>query len=82
MQVRAKYVAEFTIKNGKIRSSRIIGEEHATLEQKKAIAVAKPLLNAFVKSRLTDEVQFENCIVAVRVNYIETARGLEIVFKA
>ena len=81
MQVRAKYVTEFTIKNGKIRGSRVIGGENATLAQQAAIKAVKPLLSAFVRSRLTDEAQFQDCVVNVRVGYVETAHGLEITFK-
>lgn len=81
MQVRAKYVTEFTIKNGRISRSRVIGEEHATVNQKKAIVAAKPLLRAFVQSRLTDEAQFEDCVVNVRVGYVETSHGLELTFR-
>lgn len=81
MQVRAKYVTEFTIKGGQIRSSRVIGEEYATDDQQLAIKAAKPLLRAFVRSRLTDEIQHKDCSVSVRVSYIETVRGLDLTFK-
>ena len=81
MQVRAKYVTEFTIKNGKIRSSRVINGENATAAQQEAIKTAKPLLAAFVRSRLTNEIQHRDCTVNVRVGYVETAHGLELTFK-
>lgn len=82
MKVNAKYVTEFTIKNGLIKSSRVIREEFATDNQKKAIQAAKPLLRQFVKSRLTDEIQFQDCTVNVRVSFVETSHGLELTFKA
>lgn len=79
MQVRAKYVTEFTIKNGRIRGSRVIGGENASEKQLVAIQYVKPLLTAFVRSRLTGDTQG---IINVRVNYVETTHGLEIAFKA
>ena len=82
MQVRAKYVTEFTIKNGKIKTSRVIGEEHANANQKKAILASKPMLRAFVASRITNETQFQDCTVNVRVSYVETSHGLELSFRA
>jgi hypothetical protein len=81
MQVRAKYVTEFTVKNGQIRSSRVIGAEHATEKQVAAIEAAKPLLYKFVRSRLTKEEQHKDCLVNVRVGYIESPHGLELTFK-
>jgi hypothetical protein len=81
MRVRAKYVTEFTIKNGKVRSSRVINGEVATTEQQAAIKATKPLLAAFVRSRLTDNIEHRDCTVNVRVGYIETAHGLELTFK-
>jgi hypothetical protein len=81
MRVSAKYVTEFTIKNGKIRSSRVINGENANVAQLAAIKAAKPLLAAFVRSRLTSEIQHQDCMVNVRVGYIETPHGLELTFK-
>ena len=81
MRVNAKYVTEFTIKNGKIRSSRVINGENANTAQQAAIEAAKPLLAAFVRSRLTSEIQHRNCMVNVRVGYVETLHGLELTFK-
>lgn len=74
-------MTEFTIKNGRIRGSRVINGEHANENQQAAIKAAKPLLAAFVRSRLTDEIQHQDCLVNVRVGYIETAHGLELTFK-
>lgn len=82
MRVSAKYVTEFTIKNGKIRGSRVINGENASEAQQAAIKAAKPLLGAFVRSRLSDEPQHQDCVINVRVGYVETARGLELTFKA
>lgn len=82
MRVRAKYVTEFTVKNGRIRSSRVIGGENASDTQLTAIQAAKPLLAAFVRSRLTDEIPHRDCVINVRVNYVETPHGLELTFKA
>lgn len=81
MRINAKYVTEFTIKNGKIRSSRVINGEKATTTQQAAIKAAKPLLAAFVRSRLTNEIQHQDCMVNVRVGYIETPHGFELTFK-
>lgn len=81
MKVRAKYVTEFTIKKGRIRGSRVINGDFATENQQAAINAAKPLLAAFVRSRLTNEIQHQDCIINVRVGYIETTHGLELTFK-
>lgn len=81
MQVRAKYVTEFTVRKGKIISSRVFGEEVATDDQRAAILAIKPMLRKFVMSRLRDEIQFENCTVNVKVSYVESTRGLEINFR-
>lgn len=81
MQVRAKYVTEFTVRKGKLASSRVIGEEVASNEQKAAILAIKPMLQKFVKSRLRDNIQIDDCTVNVKVTYIETTRGLEINFR-
>jgi len=81
MLVCAKYVTEFTIQAGKIKSSRVIGEEYATKDQKAAILAARPLVRKFVLSRLQDEIQIQDCTVNVKVSYVERAKGLEISFK-
>jgi len=81
MRVNTKYVTEFTIKNGKIRSSRVINGENANLAQQAAINTAKSLLAAFVRSRLTNEVHHQDCLINIRVGYVETPRGLELTFK-
>jgi len=78
MRVNTKYVTEFTIKNGKIRSSRVINGENANLAQQAAINTAKSLLAAFVRSRLTND---QDCVINIRVRYVETPRGLELTFK-
>jgi len=78
MRVNIKYVTEFTIKNGKIRSSRVINGENANLAQQAAINTAKPLLAAVVRSRLTND---QDCLINVRVGYVETSRGLELTFR-
>jgi len=78
MRVNIKYVTEFTIKNGKIRSSRVINGENANLAQQAAINTAKPLLAAVVRSRLTNN---QDCLINVRVGYVETSRGLELTFR-
>jgi len=79
--VRAKYVTEFTIKKGKISSSRVIGEEYATPAQTAAIASAKPLLRKFVSSRLGNDIRHQDCTVSVKVGYVETNHGLQLTFK-
>jgi len=81
MRVNAKYVTEFTIKNGQIKGSRVLREEYATESQKAAIQSAKLLLRKFVKSRLTKEPQFADCTVNVRTSFVETTHGLELTFK-
>ena len=81
MQVRAKYVTEFTARKGKIVSSRVFGDEVATDDQRSAITATKPMLRKFVQSRLRDELQFENCTINVRTSYVESSRGLEITFR-
>ena len=81
MQVRATYVTEFTVRKGKIISSRVIGQEFATADQQDAIAAIRPLLRAFVKSRLRDEIQFENCTINVRVRHSESPRNMEVIFR-
>lgn len=76
--VSVKYTTEFTIKNGKIKTSRVIGEENATDAQKTAILAAKPLLRKFLRSRLANP---EDGLVNVYTAYTETRRGLQLNFK-
>ena len=81
MLVRAKYVTEFTVRKGRVTSSRVIGEENATTDQAAAIKAAKPLVAKFVRSRLRDDIMLDECTVNVKISYVETARGLEISFR-
>ena len=79
--IKVKYTVHFTIKNGKIKTSKVLGEEYATIAQKSVILAVKPLLRQFIKSRLNDEIQFKNCSIHVKVSHIETRHGSELVFK-
>lgn len=74
-------MTEFTIKKGKIKASRVLNAELATIEQAAAIVAARPLLRRFVKEILPDLPQVDECTINVRVGYIETARGLELTFR-
>jgi len=78
MRVNTRYVTEFTIKSGKIRSSQVINSENANLAEQAAINSAKSLVAAFVRSRLTND---QDCVINIRVRYVETARGLELTFR-
>lgn len=78
MKAHVRYTTNFKIKDGKIKSSSVIGEESATETQKTVIATLKPLVRQFVQSRLTSHVS--DC--QVTVHYAESMKGLEITFKA
>ena len=76
--IKVKYSVQFTCQNGKIKTSRVIGEENATEAQNSAIATIKLLLHKFVRSKLNESY---NGVLDVRVVYVETVRGLQLTFK-
>jgi len=78
---KARFTSEVSIKNGKIRRSTPIGLEHATHEQRVAIDRIKPMMNAWLRSRIESRTLHPDSDVLVSSKYIETSSGLTIEFK-
>ncbi|MCV0439713.1 MAG: hypothetical protein K5880_13890 [Hydrogenophaga sp.] len=75
---KARYTSEVLIQNGRIRRSTPVGLENATDEQRSAIDSIKPLMNAWLRSKLSEH---ENAQVLVKAKYVETSNGLTVEFK-
>jgi len=75
---KARYTSEVLIQNGKIRRSTPVGLENATAAQREAIVQVKPLMNAWLRSKLSEN---ENSLISVRSKYVETSNGLTVEFK-
>lgn len=75
---RVKYSAEVLVQNGRIRRSRVLGVENARDDQRVAIERIKPLLNAWIRDRIS---LLDNSTILVKCKYAETSNGLNIEFK-
>ncbi len=78
---KARYSTEVLIQNGKIRRSIPIGLENASDEQRFAIDLVKPIMNAWLRSKASGSTQLLNAEILVKAKYIETASGLTVEFK-
>jgi len=78
---KARYSSEVFIQNGKIRRSAPIGLENASEQQRSAIDLIKPVMNAWLRSKIESNPEMVNSEVLVRGKYSETSNGLNIEFK-
>lgn len=78
---KARYSNEVTIKNGRIRRSVPIGLESATEEQRVAIDLVKPVMNAWLRSKIESGQLYPDSDVQINAKYIETSNGLTVEFK-
>lgn len=77
---KARFTSEVVIKNGRIRSTPI-GLEVATPLQLQAIKAIKPILHAWLKTRVLENPDLSNSDLLVRGKYAETVNGLTVEFK-
>jgi hypothetical protein len=75
---KARYSTEVLIQNGRIRRSTPVGLETASDEQRTAIELMKPVMNTWLRSKISDQQSAE---VLVKAKYLETANGLTVEFK-
>ncbi len=75
---KARYSTEVLIQNGRIRRSTPVGLETASDEQRAAIELIKPVMNTWLRSKISDQQSAE---VLVKAKYLETANGLTVEFK-
>ena len=78
---KARFSSEVVIKNGRIVRSTPIGFDAASDEQMRAIETIKPVLHAWLKTRITGNSELANSEVLVRGKYVETSSGLTVEFK-
>lgn len=78
---KARFSSEVFVKNGRIVRSNPIGLESASAMQVQAIGTIKPLLHAWLKSRITGNPELQNSEILVRGKYSETSNGLTVEFK-
>lgn len=76
--IKARYSSEVLIQNGRIRRSTPVGLKNASDEQRVAMDLIKPVMNAWLRSKISDK---ENVEILVRTKYLETASGLTVEFK-
>lgn len=79
--IKARYSSEVFIQNGRIRRSIPIGLENASDEQKRAIDLMKPVMNAWLRSKIEGNALLQNSQILVKAKYVELAHGLTIEFK-
>ncbi len=78
---KARFSSEVTVKNGRIIRSNPIGLETASVEQRRAIETIKPILNAWLKTKIPGNPELCNSEILVRGKYLETSNGLTVEFK-
>ena len=78
---KARFTSEVLIQNGRIRRSAPIGLEYATPEQRDAVKTVKPVLHAWLKTRIERNPELGNSQILVRGKYVETSNGLTVEFK-
>jgi len=76
--LKTKYSSTVLIQNGKIRRSVANGIEFANDQQRRHIDLVKPLMNAWLRPKITGD---ESAEVLVRVKCLETTDGLTVEFK-
>lgn len=81
IMTKARYNTEVLIQNGRIRRSTPIGLENALDEQRSAIDLVKPVMNAWLRSKISGSTELLNAEILVKAKYVETAKGLTIEFK-
>ena len=79
--IRARYSSEVFIQNGRIRRSVPIGLENASNEQTQAILLIKPVMHAWLRSRIEGNADLQNSQIFVKAKYVESAQGLTIEFR-
>ena len=78
---KARFSSEVIVKNGRIVRSTPVGFDAASDEQKQAIETIKPVLHAWLKTRIASNPELANSGVLVRGKYVETSNGLTVEFK-
>jgi len=78
---KARFSSEVFVKNGRIVRSNPVGLEAASAQQVRAIETIKPILHAWLRSRITGSSELANSEILVRGKYIETSNGLTVEFK-
>lgn len=78
---KAKYTSEVLIQNGKIRRSTPFGLDNARDDQRVVVNLIKPIMYAWLKSKIESNPGLENSEVLVRSKYTETTNGLTVEFK-
>jgi hypothetical protein len=76
-----KYLVEVILKNNKVIRSRALGFEHATEAQQRAYVAIKPILNTWIRGRLSQFEDFKDASVLVRCKHTESSNSLNIDFK-
>jgi len=81
IMIKARYNTEVVVQNGRIRRSIPIGLKSATEEQRQAIDLIKPVMNAWLRSRIEGNADLQNSQILVKAKYLELTKGLTIEFK-
>lgn len=79
--MRLRYTNKLIVQNGRIRRSTPIGLENASVEQRETMDLIKPMMHAWLRSKMSANLQLENADVLVNAKYIETSNGLTVEFK-
>lgn len=78
--VKVRFTSEVSVKNSRVYSEPV-GLENATAEQAAAIRAIKPVLHAWLKTRIQENPDLANADLLIRGKYVETSHGLTVEFK-
>jgi hypothetical protein len=79
--MKTRYISEVSIQNGKIRRSLPVNLDAARDEQKTIINAVKPVMNTWLRSKISQRPELSDSEIIVRTKYSETSNGLTIEFK-